>query len=330
MIDRSDIDMGTPPEFGILLPHFGPHASPSFVIQAARQAAEVGFDSVWVRDHLYVPHERRQHGGITEGRFIESLQTLSLIAGATEGLTVGTSSLNPHRHPLKLSQCLGTLDFLADGDVICGIGAGTFRGEFDAVDLPYERRGQLVEENMEILRRTFTEERVSYDGELFSFDDVTIDPRPGIDLPIWYGGLAPVAVKRAVKYADGWLPGRMPLEKIDERLDLLDTLEERRGKSLSLGYITIYSPAETGDAARAKLNLTGLIDDVSELLAEDYETVDDIEGSFIAGDPAECVTQIRALLDRGFEHIILDMRHSFGEMIEMLELTGDHVLPQLR
>jgi probable F420-dependent oxidoreductase len=310
-----------------MLPHFGPKCDREFIVETAKRAEELGFDSVWVRDHLYVPPEHQEHGGIVEQRLVEALQTLTHVAAVTDELTLATGSLNPHRHPLKLSQCLGTLDYLSTADVICTIGAGTFKGEFDAVDIPFGERGNLVEENLEILRQTFRETTVDYDGEYYSFENVTLDPRPGDSIPLWYGGLSPFAVRRAVEYADGWFPGRMTFEKLDQRLAQLRQLETEHGRSLDLGYLTIYSVAADTDTALSHLNADELVQDINTILRTDHETLEDIEGSYIAGDPETCIEGIRALVDRGFEHIVLDMRNSFDQLDAMMELTATEVLP---
>ncbi len=324
------IAMANQPSFGIVLPHFGPHCNRDFIVDTAKQAETLGFDSVWARDHLYVPPENKEHGGIVEQRFAEAMQVLSHLAAVTDDLTLATGSLNPHRHPLKLSQCIGSLEYLSTGDVLCAIGAGTFKGEFDAVDLPFDERGRLVEENLEILRRTFREENVDYEGDHFAFENVTIDPRPGDSVPLWYGGLSPFAVRRAVEYADGWYPGRMTLEKLDQRLEQLHSLEAEHDRSLDLGYLSIYSVAPETDEAISHLNTEELVHDVNTILRTDHSSLDDIEGSYIAGDPETCIEQIQALVDRGFDHIVLDMRNSFDELESMMELTADEVLPAFR
>ncbi|WP_436933802.1 LLM class flavin-dependent oxidoreductase [Halovenus marina] len=319
--------MTTAPSFGIMLPHFGPDCDREFIVETATLAEELGFDSVWVRDHLYVPPEHQEHGGIVEKRLVEAIQTLTYIAAVTDDLTLATGSLNPHRHPLKLSQCLGTLDYLSTGDVIAAIGAGTFKGEFDAVDIPFDDRGDLVEEQLEILERTLNGTDVDYEGEHYAFENVTLDPRPEGDLPLWYGGLSPFAVRRAVEYADGWFPGRMTYEKLDQRLAQLSDLEAEHDRSLDLGYLTIYSVAEDTETALSHLNADELVDDVNNILRTDHETLEDIRGSYVAGDPERCIEDIQALVDRGFEHVVLDMRNSFDHLHSMMELTADEVLP---
>ena len=317
-------------ELGVMLPHFGQDTSRDYLTRIARLADELGFGSLWTRDHLYIPPEHQEHGGITEKEFLETFQTLAHVNAVTGDIDLGTCVANAHRRPLKLSQHFGTLDVLSDGDVVCGGGAGTFRGEFAAMDLPFEKQGQMADEMLDVLRRTFTESRVSHDGEVFSFEDVTINPRPGDDMPSWYAGLSPIAVKRAFRYADGWFPGRMPFETIDERLALLDDLESEHGRTLDRSYVTIYNVDEDPDRARETLNLDRLVDDVNNLLRADYDSPGEVEGSFVAGDPTDCVETLERFADRGFGHVVLDARHDFEGIERVLELTADEVLPALR
>lgn len=311
--------------FGVLLPHFDPAFDPDRLTSLATKIESLGFDSVWVRDRLYTPRHF-DHGGITEDFFLEGLMTLSAISTRTENLTLGTSVVNPHRHPLKLSQNLGTLNYLAPGRVVCGIGAGSSRWQFEATGLPFERRGALVEEYIEILRRTFNDVSVDFEGEFYSFEDVTIDPRPGEQVPIWYGGLAPVAVRRAITHADGWVPGRMTLDMLDERLGYLRKLSSGHDRTVSLGYLSLFSIANSTEEALERLNLKGILDDMNEIHPKTYRSVSEVESSFIAGTPEECRSQIAAFADRDVELIILDMRHSFEEIERMVKLTGDTVL----
>ena len=118
-------------KFGLLLPHFGEHASRRNVIDGARLAEQVGFDSVWVRDHLvFEPHGEMEKPDRT---FYDALTTLTAIGAVTERLELGTGSLIPFRHPLVTALMAGTITQLVGPRLILGFGAGTFDHEFDAV-----------------------------------------------------------------------------------------------------------------------------------------------------------------------------------------------------
>jgi alkanesulfonate monooxygenase SsuD/methylene tetrahydromethanopterin reductase-like flavin-dependent oxidoreductase (luciferase family) len=322
--------MTEPTKFGIVLPHFGPHSETDFILDTAATADELGFDSVWVRDHLYIPPENREHGGITEQRFVEGIQTLSAASAVTEDVTLATGVTIPIRHPLILAQNMGTLSYLSDDRVICSLGAGAHEGEFDALDIPFDERGQIVRETFEILRAVFDGEDVAFDGEMFQFENVTIDPGPSGDLPLWYGGQTTFSVKRASLRADGWLASRMPRRNFEECMDILDEREREYGETTTVGYQIPLSVDRDGQAARDRVDPESFIHEAQGFWPDQgIETVEDIRGYFIAGTPAECAEQLQELVDMGVEHFALDMRHSFTRMDENFELLVDEVLPNV-
>lgn len=321
--------MASDPSFGVLLPHFGPHCSVERLTETAVNAEALGFDHVWVRDLLYVPPSKRDHGGIDEGLILEPNLTLAALSSITDEITLGTAVVWPKLHPLNLSQQFGTLSYLSGGRVVCGIGAGAFREPFDALDLPFDERPQLVRETVEILRRTFEETDVDYHGELFEFENVTIDPRPVDDVPIWYGGVSFNSVRRAVDYCDGWFPGRITYDKFEDKMDLLGDLEAEHERSIDVGCIPIVSVAENSDDALDRIDMEGLVEDANTILEADYQSKADIDGYYVAGDPDECAEQIQRFVDLGADHVVLDMRQAFDDVEEMMDLAANDVKPRV-
>ena len=134
-------------EFGLLMPHFGGHASRRAVLDGAVLAESFGFDSLWVRDHLvFEPHSEMEAADIT---FYEALTTLTAIGAVTESITLGTGSLIPFRHPVHTAISIGTLCSLVGDRVVLGFGAGTFDHEFDVIDMAGVDRVGLVRSNAE-------------------------------------------------------------------------------------------------------------------------------------------------------------------------------------
>ena len=161
--------------YGLLLPHFGEEADRDKLLKGSQRAEELGFDSVWVRDHLvFEPHGEMEKPNRT---FYDALTTLTAIGAVTERIQLGTGSLIPFRHPLITALTVGTMTQLVGPRVILGFGAGTFDHEFDAVGMGDADRVELVRSNAEILKRVFTENNVTYKDEYFEFNDVTIEPR---------------------------------------------------------------------------------------------------------------------------------------------------------
>ena len=187
--------------FGVMLPHFGREASRERLLSGAALAERLGYDALWVRDHLiWTPH-RHEGADLT---FLDATLTLAAMAGVTERIKLGTAVLIPVRWPLKSAKELMTLDFLAGpGRVVAGIGAGHFGAEIRAVGLDPDRKKQIVEETIQIWRRAFTEEQVDFSGSVFQVEGAVMHPRPAGGLPIWYGGTTRAAVRRTAGGATG-------------------------------------------------------------------------------------------------------------------------------
>src|SRR3989304_3568977 len=195
-------------QFGVLIPHFTQFANRKGILESGRMAEDLGFDSIWVRDHLFISSHHTEHAGITDARFVtESTLTLAASLGVTSKIKLGTAVLTPHRHPLKVAQIFATLSYLSNGRVIMGVGAGYDPGEFAALGISFADRVQAIKETVEICRLCWEQDDVSFSGRLFSFQHVTLEPKPvGKSVPIWYGGVTMKSVERAVDFADGWVP----------------------------------------------------------------------------------------------------------------------------
>ena len=182
-------------KFGLLLPHFCEHASIEQCLVGAQRAEAYGFDSLWVRDHLvFEPH------GIegTNNTHIDGLLTLAAVAAATKTVALGTSMTICHRHPIDLAQAFAALSQISGGRMTMGIGLGGFPHEFAAAGYPtgIAERAELVRANVEICRRLWAGERVTFRNDYFDFSDVALKPRPLKPIPIWYGGGTPAACRR--------------------------------------------------------------------------------------------------------------------------------------
>jgi len=168
-------------KFGLVLPHFGQHASVEKCLEGAIKAETYGFDSVWVRDHLvFRPYDMEG----TDNTHIEGLLVLSAVAAVTKKLTVGTAMTICHRNPIHLAQCFAALSRIANGRVIMGMGLGGFPHEFAAAGLPTApaERAYLARINADLCRRLWAGERVSYQDNYYNFQDVELKPAPVIVL----------------------------------------------------------------------------------------------------------------------------------------------------
>jgi alkanesulfonate monooxygenase SsuD/methylene tetrahydromethanopterin reductase-like flavin-dependent oxidoreductase (luciferase family) len=288
-------------------------------------AEELGYGSVWVRDQIsFHPHGFEGQSS----RFVDPFITLNSIGMITRRMVLGTATIIPFRHPLVASQLFGSLAAACGGRIIAGIGVGTPVASFKAVEMPYETRWQACRELAHILRITWQGPNASYHGKLYNFDDVTIDPAPPADTPIWYGGSSDKAIKRVIEYSDGWLPGRSPMRTFDKGLAMLREEQARSGKRYGVGIIPVVSIAKDRETALAKINLAGLIKEIGRGVFEGtFETADDLEGVLIAGGPADCAAEIQKFVDRGVDDLILDLRLRMDDYEESLEWMAAEALP---
>jgi probable F420-dependent oxidoreductase len=190
--------------FGVQLPHFGALASLPGSVALARRAEALGFDSVWVGDHVAYPATLADRFGRD---FYEPLSTLALVAGATTRVILGTAVVVlPYHHPLLLARTLATIAAAAPGRLAVGVGVGWLAEEFAALGAPFTERGAVADEALQVIRAVWSRERASFAGRFFRFDDVLIAPRPAPVPPLLVGGNTARARRRAAEQGDGWLP----------------------------------------------------------------------------------------------------------------------------
>lgn len=323
-------------KFGLLLPHFGEEASKEKLLEGSQLAEKMGFDSVWVRDHLvFEPHGEMEKPNRT---FYDALTTLTAIGAVTDKLELGTGSLIPFRHPLVTALMAGTMTQLLGPRLILGFGAGTFDHEFEAIGWGDLDRVEMVRSNAEILRRVFTENDVSYDDGIFKFDNVTIEPKPvGGNVPFWYCGATPRSARLAAEFCDGWMPGRTGLATMEKRIQVMKDITDENGRKMpTVAVIPPTSIEDTHDEALKHVNIPGLLAWANKAKfavkppSGSFETVEDLEGQLIVGNPDEAVEQIKRFEEIGTEHLVFDFRFKFDRFFEQIELLGTEVLPKLR
>ena len=323
-------------KFGLLLPHFGEHASRTNVIDGAILAEQVGFDSVWVRDHLvFEPHGEMEKPNRT---FYDALTTLTAIGAVTDRVELGTGSLIPFRHPLVTALMAGTITQLVGPRLILGFGAGTFDHEFAAIEWGDRDRVELVRSNAEILRRVFTENNVDYSDANFTFNDVTIEPKPaGGRIPFWYCGATPRSARLAVEFCDGWMPGRISMATLDKRVRTMRELSSEAGKPMpTVAVIPPTSVERTREEAIKHVNIPGLLAWANKAKyavkppSGRFETVDDLSGQLIVGTPDDAVSELHRFAEVGAEHLVFDLRFKFDRWFDQIELLGKEVISRYR
>jgi probable F420-dependent oxidoreductase len=325
------------PKFGVLLPQFGAYVSRDTLLRTARDAESFGFDSVWVRDHIvYRPHPFDDQ----DRTFLEPMVTLAAVASVTDHLILGTACLIPYRHPIHAALSLSSLETIAgEGRVIAGFGAGLRDEEFGALGLADIKRGTLLKEQVQIIRDLWTGASVSHVGKHYSFADVGIRPvaaRIG-GIPIWYCGESETSVRRAVDYADGWMPGRIAIADFRNRVHLLRQLSDDGGREApTIGAIPLVSPAPSWEAGISSVPWREMMafefagGQFGTPASGGWNSPKDLDGAILAGTPADILEGVSAYLDAGVEHLVFDLRARFADLGECLATLGEDVLPSLR
>lgn len=225
--------------FVYMLPFHDCPPNPAFLsgdaLAELGKAAEVaGFDAVAVTDHPAPPEQWRATGGHDA---LDPFVALAFVAAATERVKLLTYLLpGAYRNPFLLAKTTASLDVLSGGRLVLGMGTGYLEEEFSALGVDFERRNDLFDETVDVLRKAWTGEPVSYDGSGFSAKDVTVQPAPAQQPgpPIWIGGNSRRAMRRAVDVGNAWMPMPNPAKYATRRrsavLESLDDLKERIGE----------------------------------------------------------------------------------------------------
>lgn len=212
--------------------------NPTAWVAVTEEADRLGYDSVWIPEHLVLPvemggspHEGSDHPPIpSEIPVFDALVYLSNLAARTERIRFGTQVYNIGlRHPFSTARAVATLDVVSGGRVDFGIGASWLRAEWDAVGLDFDTRGARVDECIAICRRLWSEPVVEHHGTFFDFAPVRFEPKP-VQQPwprLHIGGDGPAALRRAGTVGDGWVPMNHTLEQVPAAVVRLAELRDR-------------------------------------------------------------------------------------------------------
>ncbi len=292
-------------EFGFSLPGRGPLAQPDNLVKITVTAEQLRYASVFVTDHVVLPASMAKSvypysadghfPGGAEQDYLEPLAMMAYLARATSRIRLGTSVLVvPYRHPLLTAKMLATVDLLSRGRVILGAGVGWLREEFEALGAPpFESRGAATDEALELMRRAWALNPVSFEGRHYSVRDVFALPKPvqkgGI--PIWIGGHTDAAVRRAGRLGDGWHPialrppGNLLPDEFATKVKLLHAAAREAGRDPAAIVLSLRVPMSVRPA-RAKPPAG--------------------DRPLFQGTPAEVAGDIRTYAALGVTHFVFD------------------------
>jgi probable F420-dependent oxidoreductase len=207
--------------------------SRQYIHNTARLSEELGFDSVWIPDHILVPSAVAQRYGPV---YYDALAVLAYLAGITSRVRLGTTVLViPYRHPIVLAKELASIDQLSDGRLILGVGVGWAEAEFQILNLPFAERGRRTDESLRLMQTLWSQEAPRFEGTYYTFANVPFDfqPKPVQNpLPVWIGGNGSTALRRTAEFGTAWHPIDQPPTRLQSGLDTLSALCQQRGQTV--------------------------------------------------------------------------------------------------
>lgn len=241
-------------KFGIALGR----VSPRYFVDVTVAADQLGFESVWLPEHLVLPVEMTSSPftGHDYPPILPNLQVfdcfayLSYLAGLTKRVRLGTHVYNlALRHPFVAARAVQTLDLVSGGRVELGIGASWLAEEWEAAGLDFHTRGRRLDEALAVCTRLWSEEVIEHHGEFFDFQPVMFEPKPVQKPwpPVHVGGESDAALRRAARVGDGWIGITHTLESVRRPVELLAKLREETGRAVLPFEVTLGGPVETRD-----------------------------------------------------------------------------------
>jgi len=297
-------------KFGVTIPNNWGIEDPQQVLDFGPLAEELGYDSVWVMDHLFNTGYIRER---LEGKpYYHPMSTLSYLAATTKRVMLGTSVLVlPYHNPVELAKYAASLDQISGGRVTLGVGVGAMTEEFDALGISMGDRASLTNECIAIMKELWTNPSPTYESRRWKFTDLLFSPKPvqKPHIPLWIGGSSPGAMRRAALRGDGWHPtGLSPEEfsigrrEIEEMATAAGRAPESLAMSLRIEVEAHGGPSSSRSAGRAR----------------------------IAGDdPDAMAASIAAYETAGVQHVVLALNTGDVDTItRLMETIAREVVPR--
>jgi alkanesulfonate monooxygenase len=309
--------------FGLAMRNFTAYPElpdPEDLLRYAVRAEELGYESLWVWDHIILGVE--PHFPI-----LECLTLLTAVAARTSRIKLGTGVLVlPLRNPVVLARVLTSLDQISQGRLILGVATGWYEREFDAVGVPFKRRGKLMEQNLEILTRLWQEDfvRAEYPPHKLrnavQYPKPLQQPRP----PILIGGYVDVVLKRAAERGDGWLTYFYTPESFTRSWDKIKQFARQAGKDPEALESCNQLPIFVG---KSKADVEAPFMDWLTTEWDFASWSESTVNSAIYGTVDECVEQLKAHIEVGVKRIIFV---PYKYTSQQVELIATEIIPRLQ
>lgn len=209
-----------------------------------------GYDMIAVPEHFVIPAE---HVGLSGPHYLHSTAAQAYIAGATERVVVNSCvTILPLHQPIALAKALATADWMSGGRMMATFGVGWLAPEFALLGVPFGERGRIADEYLAAIIELWTSDSPRFEGRYVSFNGIAFEPKPvqKPHLPIWIGGDADAALRRAARYASGWCPFLTPPEQIAEKLDYIKSQPSYNGRPFEVMHGMSTNRVGAGHVAR--------------------------------------------------------------------------------
>jgi len=289
------------------------------LVEYGVRVEELGYDSVWVWDHMLL-------GVDPHFPIIDSLTTLTAIAARTTRIKIGTGILVlPLRNAVALAKQLSSIDQLSEGRLVMGMASGWYKREFDAMGIPFDKRGKIMDENLEILRRLWNEPSVTGEYMRHNLSKAVMYPKPAQpQIPILIGGYVDRVLQRAATAGDGWLTYFYRAQDFKKSWDKITNFAKDAGKDPSKLMNASQLPIIIGRSKEA------VQADMLDWLNKEWdfpEHSDCTRESAIMGSVDECIEQLREHLAVGVQKIIFV---PYKYQMDQVEIIGREIIPRLK
>ena len=284
-----------------------------------RAVEAAGFDSLWAGDHVL--------------HYVDGLTTLGCFAGCTQSIQLGTSVIvAPFRSPAVLAKALMTASWIADRQIVAGIGpGGDVLKEFQVTGANFKTRGAYTDEALQVMQLLWSGQKVSFNGRFSRFDDVQMhragnrSDHESVRTPeIWIGGRSEAALRRTVRFGSGYLPYLISPEQLKERVSRLRELADEAGRAfdeITVACTTFVVPAAShAHAIELGRNAVGF----------NAVTAENMERYYVLGSVAECVDRIHEYIEAGASHVVLGCHGGQDRQLECFLESAAGILPALR
>jgi len=306
--------------FGIVLHVSAAYASWENFLTLTKKAEQLGFDSVWLSDH-FTSLDSRSYG-------LETWTVLSALASSTRGIRLGTYVLcNQFRHPSLLARMASTLDVISKGRLELGIGAGWNREEHVAFGFDWDKHSTRVErlgETVEIIKKLWTEDHVSYNGKYFQLKDATLEPKP-FQKPyphIWIGGNSKAIRNVVAEGGDGWIPVLPTPNQLAAGVLQIRDLMNRVGRD-SGKLLIAYGGSGCALVAEKEESVRKLAEPLIRSMGKPLEEV-----ACLIGTPDQCMRKVEQYQKAGAQEIVAGF-YDFPS-VKGLKLFANLVIPHFK